>query len=124
MSVCGLGVSEHQLWAVRAACLRWSPAATGGLGALVAHASSPGAQCRTWGVARLAIEPGSDEWVAESFRVVAAALALGLAVVARELRAVEVFHGQRGAEEAGAGDPARDPEVDCAVDGQLDDVVG
>ena len=41
-----------------------------------------------------------------------------------QLLAVQFFHRQRGGEEPGARDAIGDPEVDGAVDGELDDVVG
>jgi len=55
---------------------------------------------------------------------VAAALALGVAVVVGELFVVELLPGKRLGDEAGPGCAVGDPEVDGVVDLEAGDVVG
>jgi hypothetical protein len=65
-----------------------------------------------------------SEWGGQVVEVVAAAGALRLEVMLRELRVVELLHRQRAGDEGGPGGALGDPEVDGGVDGQVDDVVG
>ena len=55
--------------------------------------------------------------------MVSAALTLGDQMLLVDLLVVQVFHRQRVAQETGARHTVGDPEVDGAMDRELDDVI-
>src|SRR4051812_944871 len=65
-----------------------------------------------------------DQRVAERPGVMPAAFALCVRMAGREVLVVELLHRKRRGEESGARGALSDPQVDGAVDGELDDVVG
>lgn len=65
-----------------------------------------------------------EQRVAEWAGVVAAAPALGLGVMDSEVLVMEFLHWERAREEPASWHALGDPEIDRAVDWELDDVVG
>jgi hypothetical protein len=65
-----------------------------------------------------------EQRVAEWAGVVAAVPALGLGVMDSEVLVVELLHWEGAGEEPASWDALGDPEIDGAVDWELDDVVG
>src|SRR4051812_16513715 len=117
------GVTEGQLGAVPATCLGRAIAPSRRLLARLAGPRAGAVRPLPRGAVGAAWRK-CEERVAECVGVAAAALVLGVGVVAGELLAVQFLHRQRGGEEPGARDAIGDPEVDGAVDWELDDVVG